>query len=528
MSDTPITIMTTPYTAPPRAVLWIAVSSRDQAADDKVSLADQERRSREACAREGWQVVDVLTVPGHSREYIDIHECAADMQREGIDAFTRLIDHWKRRDFDVLVAYDADRFARTQTLHAYVTETTIRMGAILYSINDGRIDASNYRMWIAMAGYKAASHIDRIRAAKKAALLPALERGLNTTGRCPLSHRPVRGPNGKLIRFEPNPDVRPLIDAATALLLQGVGWSRMSYLLAEQGFVSASGKPYFNWTAIFHAPMFHGSVATGFAVHGVRNGLWMFDASIPPPPGVTVVFDKVEPFYEEGMLRRVQDELRRRDRTGATAHAGASAYMFSGLISCAYCGRTMIFHRGYKTNRYYVCRTPGQSRTICANINLREDVAVAYTRALLTRLSKRVDDGVFVAQYLATPDAQPVVSIDTLERERADLQSKMRRLVSQQALTDDPAIAALYAEELAALNKRRQTVDNDLRMRAASPALAEAHSAEQAILDYKQLTPAKFWALPPPDINRLLHRVLGRYVLKARAGKVIGIALRKK
>ena len=66
--------------------------------DEKLSLSQQEADARTLCEREGWQVIDVLRVPGHSRRYVDIHECARDMQAEGIDAFNKLLGYWEQRN----------------------------------------------------------------------------------------------------------------------------------------------------------------------------------------------------------------------------------------------------------------------------------------------------------------------------------------------------------------------------------------------------------------------------------------------
>src|SRR5688572_30277057 len=104
-----------------RALIWAAVSTRSQANEELYSLPAQEADSKTLAERMGWDVIDVLTIPGHSRRYIDIHECAADMAAQGINAFSKLMQHWRDRDFDVLIVRDGDRFARTQTLHAHVT-----------------------------------------------------------------------------------------------------------------------------------------------------------------------------------------------------------------------------------------------------------------------------------------------------------------------------------------------------------------------------------------------------------------------
>jgi DNA invertase Pin-like site-specific DNA recombinase len=148
--------------SPLRAAIWCAVSTHAQHEPEKVSLPEQEEQSRLHAQKNGWQVVDLMKVPGHSRRYIDFHELAADAAEEGIDAFYRLKAHWEAKDFDVLIIRDGDRFARTQALHAYITEQIIKCGATIFSLADGLIDERNYRMWIAMSGFKAAGEIDRL------------------------------------------------------------------------------------------------------------------------------------------------------------------------------------------------------------------------------------------------------------------------------------------------------------------------------------------------------------------------------
>ena len=117
-----------------RSIIWTAVSSRAQNEPDKISLPQQESDSRELAQKNGWQVIDVMRVPGHSRRYIDFHKLAADASQSGIDAFQKLEAHWDAQDFDVMVVLDGNRFARTQALHAYIVERTIKIGARIYSL----------------------------------------------------------------------------------------------------------------------------------------------------------------------------------------------------------------------------------------------------------------------------------------------------------------------------------------------------------------------------------------------------------
>src|SRR5262249_12352560 len=157
---------------------------------------------RALCEANGWREMAVLTVPGHSRRYIDIHELAEDARAKGIDAFDRILDLWKRCAFDVLICRDGDRFARTQALHAYFVEKTIEIGRRIYSLADGWVDEKNYRMFISMSGYHSASHIDGLVKARKKGMKKRMERGLNGGTTIPMIYRIVRDESGKALRLE--------------------------------------------------------------------------------------------------------------------------------------------------------------------------------------------------------------------------------------------------------------------------------------------------------------------------------------
>ena len=46
------------------AIIWCAVSSQAQTAEDKISLPEQERAARDWCEANGYTVIDVLKVEG--------------------------------------------------------------------------------------------------------------------------------------------------------------------------------------------------------------------------------------------------------------------------------------------------------------------------------------------------------------------------------------------------------------------------------------------------------------------------------
>ena len=107
----------------PRILLWCAVSSEGQAADDKESLPDQERMGRAFAESVQGQVVDVLMVPGHSRELVLWSDAEAVM-----DAYRSLRHHCEVGDFDVLWARSPDRLGRDPALIAQAESLVERRG----------------------------------------------------------------------------------------------------------------------------------------------------------------------------------------------------------------------------------------------------------------------------------------------------------------------------------------------------------------------------------------------------------------
>ncbi|MBZ0275370.1 MAG: recombinase family protein, partial [Anaerolineae bacterium] len=223
------------------------MSSRAQNEPDKISLPQQETDARALAEGNGWLIADILRVPGHSRRYIDFHRLASDAAKQGVDAFHRLQHHWEAQDFDVMIVRDGDRFARTQALHAYVVERTINIKARIYSLQDGWIDDTNYRMFIAMSGYKAAGDIDRLVKARDRAITARAQRGLPITSRIPMSHQVVRDQTtGKAICLQVNEDKRRLWTDLAELILEGVAWfSIEDELFNRYGHVRDNGERYY-------------------------------------------------------------------------------------------------------------------------------------------------------------------------------------------------------------------------------------------------------------------------------------------
>ena len=67
-----------------KAVIWCAVSTQAQNAEDKISLPEQEQAARNWCKENDLAVATVLKVPGYSRRESDIITALEDFAEQGI------------------------------------------------------------------------------------------------------------------------------------------------------------------------------------------------------------------------------------------------------------------------------------------------------------------------------------------------------------------------------------------------------------------------------------------------------------
>jgi len=524
-------------TSPPRAVIWCAVSTKPQATEDKDSLGSQEREARALCEREGWQIAAVLRVPGHSRNYIDIHRCAADMRKQGIDAFDRLLELWSSGGLDILICRDADRFARTQTLLSYIAETTVfEAGARIYSMADGWIDERNVRMWISMAGYRAAGSNDDLTRKRVMGSRRRVERGLSSKGVSfgfKLERRPY-GDRSQSDRLLPDPDKRRMIDDMATVLLDRVGWNRFGKVLYQRfGHVNPeTGKPYERWffKAFFHNPYTWGNTAYRYAL---RYGLWAFDESFPVPEGTLVYRAKHEPLYSGEIAERIKAELRRRHKAkGGRGRGGKGAdryYPFTGLLSCAECGYTLTVWsrvhvaRDGTQSRYtwWYCARASREKT-CANTHyIKDSVVRTYVDSLLRAVLSAGSFDVVLNE--SSNGESPATRLETLHREITELEKQIDGLIMHQA-TAPAILRERYTAQIEAAAERLEILERQRsEMQRSQPDQDRQRVQEIGMRDLAAQSMDQFWALDANRINRILREVFGNVRLVVKDAQIIGL-----
>lgn len=522
-----------------RALIWAAVSTRPQAdEDEKFSIPKQIEDGEALCRENGWQVVDVLKVPGHSRDYRTLEQLAAAARtaKPPIDAFDRLIQHFERCDFDIFICRDANRFARKASLLHYIAETIVEdCGAVIYSMNDNMfVDAEKLPMWATLQGYKVRAEVKWLVNATRDGLIKRAERGLSTT-KPPFSHKLIYDDKHKVIGMEVDESKRRLFDDLVYLLVEErTPFNGIEKVLYDRfGHVADDGLPYGDnmmYYFVFH-PLTWGTSAYGFfrTKTGRAMGTWMFDENAAPPKDTTLFRNNAPAVYVGKQAEALKSELRRRSQNRGGGR-GANKYAFSGLFVCDVCHytlsiKTYLLKNGERKAGSLQCGVQSHKFQYRPTCDQRDYVPVHYFRNYIDALLRRLLETRNLDEIL--PDASASAQrLEQVKDERAAVDMQMDNLVDLQGKAHRGSQAA-YQKRIDALGERAVILDQRIiELEAASRRYAaEAASAHAALDDIEPLM-SSFWAQDEALINQLLHRLMGTRRFTVRDAKINGVTLK--
>ena len=519
-----------------RAILWEAVSDPSQAKEGKESIPEQDRLLREAAAREDWEIIDVLVVPGFSRVYYNFPEFAqAAFDENNHDAGLRMMEHWRRRDFDVFACRDGSRFGREQSIFGEVVSRTIDMGGLVYTLENGYVDRQGKRFFIALGGLKAASEVDELNRRREEGMRGRAKRGLPTSPKVPLSHVLIRDPNtGAGLRLEVNERLRALWDDLAAVVLARIPWHEVELRLAAAPYfhTRSDGTPYNveYFYALLMNPLFWGHSAQHHQYRGQRKTRtrtkrllpWIWDNAVDPPDGITVYRNTHPAVYTGEQSAHVRAELWRRYSI-IKGRRRPYSYRFAGLLVCDECGRPLGLHikknnrwRGFRCISRFSKRNPypcSQRRMIS------DDKVLEYIDSLLRLYVDSQGSALFEVSGDAYADRRAALQ-SRVEAARAE----MGTLIREQASAPEAA-QPYYRAEIARLAAQLQANESELNtLRQQADEIDQRQRDQRAELErIRALTPAAFWEQEEGAINQQLHRAFGNRRLVVRAGEIVGI-----
>ncbi len=297
---------------PLRIGIWAAVSSKEQATEDKASLQDQERLGRAFSQELGAEVVAAYRVPGQSRDLVLWSEAEAT-----IAAYRQLREDLEAGRIDLLWALDVDRLGRDPALSSQVQSLAERHGAEVY------LSTAPHLVGQQTIGHRYVTAIQAVRAKEdQARRVKNIRVGLENRARLGLPHRwpygysPTRDPHtGRTTGAEFHPDQIAAVRAITELFLAGHPYHQIVKTMNQSAHRPAHGGrwAYNTIRNYMHNDTFAGIVSWGdLTIAGISD---RFPALWDPPT-----------------YRAILKERRRR-AVAWTRHDG------SPLAGVAFCGR---------------------------------------------------------------------------------------------------------------------------------------------------------------------------------------------
>jgi DNA invertase Pin-like site-specific DNA recombinase len=519
-----------------QAIIWIAVSSESQASEDKASLAEQEQKCRAWCEAQSLAVKRVLSVPGFSRSESDLITMMEELAAQGCFAYHDLRKHWQPRDFDVLVAYADDRLGRSSTAVSYVIENTIKMGARIYLLHGGWVDKSSHRFRIAMSGVNVSQQLDQFTERYQMGMNKRAEKGLPTGPKPLFTHTVVRDEYGRpLGRMIVRKERRRFLNDLAELLLDGLSWRKLGEGLYERGHVSDSGKMFFSGTLYdtLHNPVFWGNNARFYADrHNVRRGVWAFDKSQPPPPGVLMVYGSHEPAFTGQTAVDVQRELHRRAKVIRGSASGSKTHRFTGLLCCDECGRTLAYSEGKNplgvAYPRYRCTSRWVEKPTAPSVQCtqRKSISVLKIQAKIDQIFRSVIGQKNAMELLLLnpePAAPSLVEIkDGLKNEIEILEAQIAQMVYHQATAPEVA-RKIYTDQIEQASTRLHNLFNQMNEVQHRAALDYQRQENERTLETILADLGEFWQREDREVNQVLHALFAHHRFMVIDGEIVSL-----
>ncbi len=375
-----------------RYAIWAAVSTERQAAEDKISLDDQETRCRQAANTRGWlETAGPFIVPGESRTiYINLRDA-----ENAIPQLRKMLDAAQRGRFDVLVMYDYNRLRElldpvSRTLAAYkvqiysITQPVEPQTPETYSLY--KTDSA----WImqSMAQIISKSQISDLRRKYEIGMPARVQkRGLPPIG-IPFGYRKPPGrETDRAATPEPDPVTAPIVTAFKNLLLQGRTLSQIVKFALGTGIKPPRGKTWYPQTirAMLRNPFYAGYVRWGLSknVTDPRTNQ-RYRQRTKNPADVIKELGKHNPLWDDATHAKIIAELESR----GNSYGEKRQNQLTRLLHCAACGQPLwMQHNG---SRSEVGRSIWRCQTsTCTNrANIMASAALRQTAEHLAKIIK--------------------------------------------------------------------------------------------------------------------------------------------
>ncbi len=342
-------------TAISKAVGYLRVSTEEQAQEDRTSLPYQRQQFLSYCQRKGYEVLEVIEDAGYS---------GTTEKRPGLVRLKELI---RSQPFHVLVSYDSSRLARHPLVKGIIKEQVrqagIRIEYITESYDDsdagemseGVMDWVNWFVARQSAGkaYAALHYL-----AEQGKLLPAYARLGYEWAEVDAEGHKVKG--ASLVKVKKEESVVHLVFD----LYERMSQKKVAMWLNENGYCLPCKSPgwrekYGRNERLFNPKDIRDIVSDELYVGMVVWGETTSDKRRKPEPQRHWFSElQIISFEQFNRVQRIKEERRK-----IPAKSVGSAYIYSGLVRCPYCGGRTVGKRqwhpeyNYQETKRYVCRS---------------------------------------------------------------------------------------------------------------------------------------------------------------------------
>ncbi len=532
---------------PLRALIWCAVSTPEQAVDEKESLPAQRRELTAICESFHWPIVDILEVPGFSRRYLDLDDFIQDLlkKKEFTDAQRnagqKLREYLRSGGFDVFVVRDGDRFGRSQALFSRISEDILMVQRkFIFAQNGGGLisESNGGREWITMQGYRASKHSDDLMRYRDMGMASRAKRGLPTSSGVAMTHVLIRSHLGEALRQEVDRSKQRLWDDLYDLFVNGelgedgtrrkVSYRHLERELFKRGHSNENGKPWqpMRFYTLLTNPTTYGHSARHHRLNKTYGwiGLWILEPGHEIPDGVEINYNTHEPVWSGEQFNDIKAEfLRRITLKNNMRHQTASR--FAGLLVCGECAYYLISMKGkYSAGLRCVSRyNQSATRPDCSqNKWINEKKIVAW---FTPRLKEVIASGNWTALFGDQGQGVSADRIDQIEREEAEIKETITRLIHAQIrYVGEPAFD-VYQQQIDQANERlKYTIAHRQQLvEQMHQSQHDNQDRDAALANILRVGVEQFWKLPNADVHQTLSRLMGSWRLMVLDGQIIRI-----
>lgn len=405
-----------------RAVLYLRYSSNSQT---EQSIEGQRRVCSEFAEREGYTVI---------REYVDRATSASHDTQKRL-SFLKMIDDSEYQDFDAVIVYKLDRFARDRYDSAIYKKKLKTNNVRVVSATEGLTDSPESIMLESVLEGMAEYYSRELSQKVSRGIRESIEKRQFLGGPVPF------GFYVKDKKLLPDKNTRATVQEMYELIVDGYSVAEVTRRLEQKGIRDTKGKPFSRATV--HR-MLQNKRYIGYYVYG--------DVEIP---------NVTEALIDEELFYKAQERLKkRRFNKMAKTH-----FMLSGKLFCGECGEPMTGESGTSSTgtvyHYYKCYGKRKSNG-CTKANLKKDdieqLVINKCREQLT------DENInLIAETVmdAYSEYEPVSDLDRLE---SDLENVKREIQNYVLLIGKGIMSDAVINQLQESEQRKAQLEREIEI----------------------------------------------------------------